>query len=324
MQAVILAAGKGSRLHPITLNRSKAMLPILGKPIVERVMEGILACRVSDFILVIAPTDQLIIEHFRSRCKLKAQVSFIIQPEQRGMADALCHAAPAITGDFILSACDNLVPAEHIQQIVERLSQDPHSDGVISLLPIEPERMGNVALVEMEGDSIKRIVEKPIPGETKSNISSLPLYAFNTRILGYLEKVPRSPRGEYELQDAIQMLIEDGGRISGVYASRRLTLTNIPDLLAINREYLSDDHYERLISPQSIGHGTQIIAPVYIETGTIIGVNCQIGPYAYIEHDCNIGDGVVIENAVILAGTSIVDNAVISRNVVALNYLPTT
>jgi NDP-sugar pyrophosphorylase family protein len=120
------------------------------------------------------------------------------------------------------------------------------------------------------------------------------------------------------------MLIEDGGRISGVYASRRLTLTNIPDLLAINREYLSDDHYERHISPQSIGHGTQIIAPVYIETGTIIGVNCQIGPYAYIEHDCNIGDGVVIENAVILAGTSIVDNAVISRNVVALNYLPTT
>ena len=94
MQAVILAAGKGSRLHPITTNRSKAMLPILGKPIVERVMEHLAINGIRDFILVVSPDDLQITRYFQCECRLNAEVHFVYQPERRGHGrrPALCGA----------------------------------------------------------------------------------------------------------------------------------------------------------------------------------------------------------------------------------------
>ena len=102
MQAVILAAGKGSRLHPITTARSKAMLPILGKPIVERVMEDLVSTGVDDFILVISQNDRYINRYFRRESRIEADVRFVYQAERLGMANALSYAAPLIQGDFIL------------------------------------------------------------------------------------------------------------------------------------------------------------------------------------------------------------------------------
>ncbi len=111
MQAVILAAGHGSRLQPITLTRSKAMVPILGKPIVERVMEDFFANGIDDFILVVSTRDRHITRYFRHESKLEADVRFVYQPERLGMANALQCAAQLITDDFFLSACDNLISA---------------------------------------------------------------------------------------------------------------------------------------------------------------------------------------------------------------------
>ena len=89
MQGVTLAAGKGSRLQPITLTRSKAMVPILGKPVVERVMEDLAANGVDDFILVVSPDDRYITRYFRRESELNADVRFVYQPERLGMANAL-------------------------------------------------------------------------------------------------------------------------------------------------------------------------------------------------------------------------------------------
>ena len=117
MQGVILAAGKGSRLHPITLRRSKAMVPVLGKPLVERVMEDMHANGVEDFVLVVSPDDRDIVRYFRAESTIEADVRFVYQVERLGMADALRQAAPLIEEDFFLSACDNLTSAEYVGQM---------------------------------------------------------------------------------------------------------------------------------------------------------------------------------------------------------------
>ncbi|HSJ55291.1 MAG TPA: sugar phosphate nucleotidyltransferase, partial [Anaerolineae bacterium] len=104
MQGIILAAGHGSRLQPITLTRSKAMVPILGKPIVERVMEHLLLNGIDDFILVVSPNDRHITRYFRRESRIEADVRFAYQVERLGMGNALMCAAPLITDDFILSA----------------------------------------------------------------------------------------------------------------------------------------------------------------------------------------------------------------------------
>ncbi|UCC62669.1 MAG: NTP transferase domain-containing protein [Anaerolineae bacterium] len=317
MQGVILAAGKGSRLQPITLTRSKAMVPILGKPIVERVMEDLAVNGVDDFILVVSPDDRYITRYFRRESELDADVRFVYQPERLGMANALQCAGPLITEDFILSACDNLISAEHVGRMIEAWHSSPRPNAVLTLMPVEAERLGSVGIVEMDGPWITRIVEKPRPEEAPSNISSLPLYCFSPRILGYLPQVPLSPRGEYELQDAIQMLIERDGRVRGLTIERRLTLTSPADLLALNRHYLTNGDNRPQLAPYTVGPNTQLITPLRIEEGTTIGANCTIGPNVYIERDCSIGEGVTIRNAVILRESVVPDGEMIEDWVVS-------
>ena len=315
MQAVILAAGKGSRLHPITLNRSKAMLPILGKPMVVRVMEDIISNGITDFILVTSPDDFQIKRYFEQESQLSVNIIFVTQPDRRGMADALRYAAPFITKDFILSACDNLISTEHIKKILYRWQAEPRPNGILTLMPVTQEVIQSVGVVELEGQWLKRIIEKPSPDHAPSNIASLPLYCFSTRILNYLAEVKLSSRGEYELQDAIQMLIERDGAVCGVETTWRQTVTNAADLLAINKHYLIMGNQKPQLAPYNVGIGTHLITPLHIEEGTIIGKRCLIGPNVYIERDCRIGNNVCIKNAVILRDTRIENKTKIENQV---------
>jgi NDP-sugar pyrophosphorylase family protein len=317
MQGIILAAGKGSRLQPITLTRSKAMLPILGKPIVERAMEDLVAQGVDDFVLVVSPDDRHITHYFTRESRLAAEVRFVYQPERLGMANALHCAAPLITDDFILSACDNLISADHVANMMQTWQTAPRPNAVLTLMPVEPERLGSVGIVEMDGPWVIRIVEKPCPEEALSNISSLPLYCFSRHILDYLPEVPISPRGEYELQDAIQMIIERDGYVRGVLVHRRLTLTSPADLLAINRHYLVTGNDRPQLAPYTVGPNTRLITPLRIESGTVIGANCSIGPNVYIERDCQIGEGVTVRNAVVLRESTIPDGAKLEDQVIS-------
>jgi bifunctional UDP-N-acetylglucosamine pyrophosphorylase/glucosamine-1-phosphate N-acetyltransferase len=317
MQGVILAAGMGSRLQPITLTRSKAMLPILGKPIVLRVMEDLHANGVDDFVLVVSTQDRYITRYFSHRSRLDADVRFVYQPERLGMANALSCAAPLLTDDFVLSACDNLISKEHVGRIMALWHTSPQPNAVLTLMPVEPERLGSVGIVEMDGPWVTRIVEKPPPEDAPSNISSLPLYCFSKRILDYLPEVPLSPRGEYELQTAIQILIQREGRVRGLMVQDRLTLTSPADLLSINQHYLVNGNDRPQLAPHTVGPGTQLITPLRIEGGTVIGANCTIGPNAYIERDCRIGEGVVIRNAVVLRESTIEDGATIEHQVMS-------
>jgi len=317
LQGVILAAGKGSRLHPITLKRSKAMLPILGRPMVERVMETIYENGIRDFVLVVSADDKDIVQHFTEECALDVQVRFVVQEERRGMADALRQAAPYIEGDFILSACDNLTSAGHVQELLECHRAHPGAGGILSVMPIAEEEIGRTGIVALSDGRVTRIVEKPSRAEAPSNIASLPLYVFSPRILDFLPGVQLSPRGEYELQDAIQALIDYDGGVYPVFIEKRLTVTGPADLLAINRHYLVAGQDKPQLAPFTVGPNTHLITPLRIEEGTIIGRDSIIGPRVYIERGCFIGDGVGLRDAVVLRGAVIADGASIANEVVS-------
>jgi len=293
------------------------MVPILGKPIVERVMEDLLANGVDDFVLVVSTHDHHITRYFHRESRFKADVRFVYQAERLGMANALQVAAPLITDDFVLSACDNLISAAHVGQMLEAWRATPRPNAVLTLMPVEPERLGSVGIVELDGPWVSRIVEKPSPDEAPSNISSLPLYCFSKRILDYIPEVPLSPRGEYELQDAIQMLIQRDGLVLGIMAQRRLTLTSPADLLAINQHYLMNGKDRPQLAPHTVGPNTRLVTPLRVESGTVIGQECTIGPNVYIERDCQIGDGVTIRNAVVLRESSVPDGVTIEDCVVS-------
>lgn len=316
MQGVILAAGKGTRLHPITLKRSKAMAPVAGKPMVERVMETLVENNVREFIIVISPDDQEIRPYFQQNRSLAADFRFVIQQERLGMARALSLAAPYIGETFILSACDSIVPATHITRLIST-HQSRRANATLSLMELDPARISRSSAVDLYDGQIRRIVEKPTPGQAPSNIGSLPLYVFSPKVLDYLPEVPCSSRGEYELQDAIQMLIERDGGVTGVLTNRRIQLTNADDLLALNRHYLSLDGHMPTSARASFGVNTQVFSPCRIEAETTIGPNCLIGPHVYIEGNCRIGADVLLKDAVILRDTVIETGRQIVGEVVA-------
>jgi bifunctional UDP-N-acetylglucosamine pyrophosphorylase/glucosamine-1-phosphate N-acetyltransferase len=316
MQAVILAAGKGSRLNPITLRRSKAMVPILGKPIVERVMESLVQNGIREFIMVVSREDGEVGRYFREQSRLDVDIQFVIQPNRLGMAHALSRAAPHIRGDFVLSACDNLTPPEYVAELLAGC-QAKITNAMLSLMEVDPSIVGRTAVVELRDGYIRRIVEKPALDEAPSNIASLPLYIFSAKLLEYLPEVKLSPRGEYELQDAIQMLIDRDGHVTGVLTDSRLQLTNAGDLLALNRHYLTTGGDTPQLAPQSVGQHTHLITPLRIEEGTTIGSGCVIGPRVYIERNCRIGADVLIKDAVILRDTMIEDGRQVVGEVVS-------
>ena len=316
MQAVILAAGKGSRLRPITDARSKAMLPVLGKPIVERIIENLSAPGIRDFILVVSPDDRAIREHFQRGSTLGVNIHFVHQDRRLGTADALKQAAPYLKEDFVLSACDILVSLEYVQRLITTWFQPPRSGGLLSLESISWMDTLKTGIVTLEGDQVTSIIEKPPPDQAPTNISSTPLYCFSTRILDYLPQVPLSPRGEYELQDAIQMMIDEGENVRGLYLQSRLTLTTPEDLLELNLHFFKKETEECQVEAQEVGPGTSFVPPVCIEQGVEIGSGCSIGPNVYIEKNARIGDSVQLENVVVLRRVNIPDGVVLRGQVV--------
>jgi NDP-sugar pyrophosphorylase family protein len=316
MQTIILCAGKGKRLHPLTMSRSKAMLPILGKPMVVRVMEQIIANGLRDFILVASPGDAELMDYFDSRDALPADVKVVYQKQPDGSANALQCAAGLVDGDFLLSACDNLTSPAHIFSLLKTWRTSPQIDALLTLMPVSEGQVSSTAIVELDGNVVKRIVEKPRPGQASSNIASLPLYCFRRKFLEYLPGVRRSQRNEYELQDAIQALITGGGYVAGCRVEKRLTLTKASDLIDINRHYL-DANQDSLAIAGIAGAGVKFIPPVYVEPGASIGSQCIIGPYVYLEHDCVIGERAVISNSVILRGSRIATGHAIDCQVVS-------
>lgn len=324
MQGVILAAGKGKRLQPVTPARTKAMAPVAGKPIVARVFDLLVQNGVHEIVLLISPDDAGIMPYFARHTPPGVTVNFVVQQERLGMAHALGLVVPYLHGDFIMSACDNLVPPEHIAALIAT-HRTMQAHATLSLMEIDVADSASTGIVEWHSNPsngtssrlIRRIVEKPKPEDAPSNVSSLPLYVFSPRLLDYLPQVQPSPRGEYELQDAIQLLIDYSGRVTGVLTDVRWQLTNVTDLLELNQHYLALEQSALPMPIHTISASVHFIPPVRIDADCVIEHSCVIGPHVYLEPGCRIGAGATIANAILLrnavvdAGQAVLDRVIL-------------
>lgn len=325
MLAVILAAGRGTRLRPLTDNRSKPMMPIASQPMVERVLDMLAQGGIERFIVVADPQDRALIEHI-NRSSRAAQVRLAYQERQLGMAHAVECAAPLVreahAPSFLLASCDNLYPQEHIPALIERRHQH-NLDAALTLMWIPRERASATGLVVLnERERVTKIIEKPKPAQiprydgTDEVLAAPSLYVLSTRVLDYLAQVPLSPRGEREFPDALRLLIEDGGAVGGRVVQWRMTLTRPPDLLAINRHILRQDPACARVEadlPEKI----DINPPVRIDPGVRLGDGCRIGPEVYLERGCTVGAGATVQRAVVLRGATVKAGGLVEDTVVS-------
>lgn len=315
MQGVILAAGKGTRLHPLTARRSKAMAPVAGMPLVARVMATLSANGIQRFVLVAAPQDTELRDYFGDGGRHGLTIDYVEQGERLGMAHALGQATHVIDGPFVLSACDSLVDSSHIGALLAA-HREHQAAATLSLMPVAREQIARTGIVEWTPPFVRRIIEKPDPAQAPSNIASLPLYVFAPDVLALLPDIRPSARGEYELQDAIQQLIDRTGRVTGVFAPARRQVTDAADLLAMNRSFLREQAGVRVADSAQVGANVRLAGPVLVEEDVCIGADAVIGPEVYIEQGAQIGAQAHIARAVVLryarieAGTEITDQIV--------------
>lgn len=312
MLAVILAAGRGKRLRPLTDRRSKAMQPIAGKPMIERIMERLVQEGADRFILVVHPDNHALIARL-SQPPWAGRVGLAYQEERIGMAHALECAVPLIrqdgARDFILSSCDNLYPAGHFAALFAHHRQS-ELDATLTLIRVRPEQVSSLAVVTMQDGHVTHIIEKPRPEEAPSDLGVPALYALSTRVLPYLPHVPYSIRGEREFPDALRLMMEDGYPVGGLLAQGRMTLTRPADLLALNRHFLRHDPGCAAVEADLPGD-TAIRPPVHIEAGVELGRGCSIGPEVYLEAGAHVGAGATLRRAVVLRGATVEAGAVI-------------
>ncbi len=297
-QAVILAAGRGKRLGQLTQERPKSMLPVLGKPIVARVMDRMREAGIHRFVIVVGEQDGDIAAYLDRAGYPGAEVRFAVQAVPTGTVDALLLAAPYLDGPFLLTAVDNLTSPAHIQNLITTFAERPDHLAVLSLLTASPDEIRKSSGVVLQNGAVAQIEEKPM--QPRGSWLSFMLYAFAPDYLNYLPGVAVSSRGERELVSAIEAGIRDGRRVGYVVADWRLHLTRELDLLAINQQFLREGRDADVLS--EIPPTARIIPPVRIDPGVQVGPDVQIGPYVYLEAGAVVEGGAALRETVVLRG----------------------
>ncbi|MHB2016584.1 MAG: glucose-1-phosphate thymidylyltransferase [Candidatus Xenobia bacterium] len=286
MKGLVLAGGKGTRLRPLTFTRAKQLIPIANKPNLYYVIEDLVAVGVRDIGVIISPeTGDEIRTALGSGERWGASITYIPQAEPRGLAHAVKTAYPYLQDSpFVMYLGDNLLNGG-IGHLVEDF-QTNQPDAQILLTPVENPSQFGVAVLDGEGRAV-RLLEKP--KEPPSNLALVGVYLFTSCIFDVIERLQPSRRGEYEITDAIQMLIDEGKRVSTHQVRGWWKDTGkADDLLEANRLVLSQ--LERRI--EGTVEDSQILGQVVIEPGARVVRSTVRGP-------AHIAAGALIEESYI-------------------------
>lgn len=323
MKGVILTAGEGTRMRPLTCTRPKTMIPVGGKPIIQHNVEALKEAGIFDITMVVGYHEDVIREYFNNGSFLGVNISYITQKERLGTAHAIGTLADDLNGAFIILNGDIIVESQLIKDLIDKYNYS-NASSILTLTRVkDPSQFG---VVELDGDKITNLVEKPAPGEAPSNLINAGIYLFDDQIFLAIQETPKSPRGEYEITDSIIIQINQNKTVLGMESSNKWMDIGRPwELLNINEEYLEnlEKDTEKSEIHGEVEEGVTIHGRIYLGKGSIIrsgsyiigpvriGENSDIGPNSYLRRytsigdDVNIGNAVEIKNSIIMDGTNI-------------------
>jgi glucose-1-phosphate thymidylyltransferase len=316
MKGLILSGGKGTRLYPLTYTSAKQLVPVANKPVLFRAIEQVRDAGISDIGIVVGDTAAEIQEAVGNGKRWGAQITFILQEAPLGLAHAVKVARDFLDDDrFVMFLGDNVIQGG-IRGLVQQFAENDWNAQIVLTRVEHPEHYG---VAELDGDGrIERLVEKP--KNPKSNLALVGIYMFDHHVFEAVEAIRPSWRGELEITDAIQHLVERGYRVHPYLHQGWWIDTGKPiDMLAANRYVLEEmaprvegyvDRESRLDGKVTLEAGAEVINSV-IRGPAIIGehtriVNSYVGPFTSIYHHGLIENS-EIEHCIVLEHTHICD-----------------
>ena len=300
LKGLILSGGAGTRLRPITHTSAKQLVPVANKPVLFYGIEALVAAGIDEIVIVIAPeTGAEIREAAGDGSAFGARITYVEQEAPLGLAHAVLTAEEALGGSpFAMYLGDNLL-RDGITELVESFRHDEH-DALLLLTQVpDPWHYG---VAELEGERIVRLVEKP--DDPPSNLALVGVYLFGPKIFDAARSISPSGRGELEITDAIQHLIDNGAQVeSRTVGGWWKDTGQLADMLEANRLVLEDIEggvegelvESRVEGRVAVGPGarierSQVRGPAIIGPNATI-VDAYVGPYT------SVGEGVTIERS---------------------------
>ena len=321
MKCVILAAGEGKRMHPLTFTRPKVMLQIAGKPILEWNLLNAIAAGIKEFVFVIGYKSEMVRDYFGDGKKWNISIEYVNQGKALGTAHAI-GMVERFVDDFIVLCGDTIFGSQDINNITKN---------EISIGLLEVENAEEYGIVETKEEKVVKIYEKM--NEPFTNIINAGIYHFNKEIFNYIRKTDKSPRGEYEITDSINQLVHRE-EMKGIFLNEWRDVVYPWHLLDANEEILKktekkiDGTVEENTTIKGnviIGKGSVIRAGSYIEGPVIIGSNCKIGPNCYIRahtaigNNCHIGNACELKNSIVMDKSNVPHQNYVGDSVIGCN-----
>jgi glucose-1-phosphate thymidylyltransferase len=335
LKGLILAGGKGTRLRPITHTSAKQLVPVANKPVLFYGIEAIAAAGIEDIGMIIAPeTGDEIRKAAGDGSRFGVRLTYIPQEQPLGLAHAVLTAEPFLGADpFVMYLGDNLLQGGIIELVDTFREHRP--DALILLTPVpDPQNYGVAELAASgpgEPQRVLRLVEKP--EQPASDLALVGVYMFTAAVHKAVHAIEPSARGELEITDAIQHLVDKGGRVEPhIVRGWWKDTGRLEDMLEANRlilDNLTPTVQGELVDSQVEGR-VAIEAGARVERSTVRGPavigseaqlrDCYIGPYTAIGERCVL-ERAEIEHSILLAGSSVcnldgrVESSLLGRNV---------
>ncbi len=313
LKGLILSGGKGERLRPFTYSGAKQLVPIANKPVLFYAIEDLVGCGITDIGIVVGDTRAQVEEAVGDGNRFGARVTYIQQDAPLGIAHAVKIAADFLVGQpFVLYLGDNLVLGG-VAPFVERFRSDSSNCQLLLRRVDTPQSFGVAELVD---GRVARVVEKP--SQPTSDLAVIGVYIFDQHVFEAVQQLRPSARGELEITDTIQYLIDKGLSVQAQELDRYWMDTGkMGDILEANATVLdalparsegSIDSASRVRGKVIVERGVQVINSV-LEGPLTIGeesriVDSQIGPRTSIYHHCQV-EGSRIANSVVMEHTLI-------------------
>ncbi len=309
MECVVLAAGEGKRMRPLTAKRPKVMLPLANRPMMEHLVLATRDTGIKKFIFVVGYGEREIRKHFGDGSGFGITITYAPQRHQQGTADAVRSVRDLVNGPFLLMNGDMILKSGDIAKFCK--SEIPCM-GISTT-----DHPGDYGVVLVKDEKVTSLEEKS--KQPKSNLINAGVYLFSPDIFDRVDTVMPSARGELELTDALAGLIAEGA-LGAYHLSYWMDVGHPWDMLDANAILLDQvpagiagtiEDGVTIHGSVVLGEGSVLRAGTYIEGPCIIGRNCRIGPHAYIRgstsigDDCHIGHCTEIKNSIIMSGTKI-------------------
>lgn len=318
MQAVVLAAGKGRRLWPLTENRPKPMIPVANRPILEHIIEALDAAGVAEVILVVGANRERVQNHFENGQDWGVTISYAIQEQQLGTGHALLQAEAQLDESFVVLNGDRVVRADAIEDVWEQHQQTGAPAMGVTRVS-EPSRYG---VVELDGKTVTGITEKPIPELTTSDFINTGVYAFTPDIFSAIRRT--ETRGEQALTDALSEYVAERQLHAVTYRGVWQDISEPWDLLSMNETLIQqrdgDIPETAAIDPSAVvaetavvGEGVTVHPQAAVLDGVTLGDNVRVGPGAILQ------DTVILSDATINAGVALTDCIVGANTTIGAN-----